>query len=389
MDIAHVQGIFSPEHGGPTHSLTNYCQRQVKAGHRVSVWTLEGFPDTSPAVRLDPPVEMRVFQVESPARLGRSADMRWQLREAASPDVYHLHGTWLRAMYYGAIEARRRKRPYVVELMGMYEPWPLRQKWLQKRAARLWFQDRVLKNAACLHVNSTQEAEYIRNLGFKTPIAVIPVGVDLNAIPATGNARPERSVWQKLYGRPFVLFLSRIHVKKGIEMLLNSWAEVSRKFPEWLLVIAGTGEEKYVAECKSLADKLGITDQCVWPGRLSEREKSWAYSKASLFVLPSYSENYGNTAAEALAHGTPVITTTETPWTALPKRQCGWTIKPAESELTEALAGALKLGPDQLRQLGKNGVEWCRAEFSLDAVARDIEAMYQWLQGGNIPKCVL
>ena len=184
MRICHVQGIFSPEHGGPAQSLSNYCRSQTKAGHQVSAWVLDGFPNLSAALRLEPPVEMHVCRVDPPARLGGSSALRRQLREAESPDIYHLHGAWLRAMYYGAVEARHRQRPYVLEVMGMYEPWALRQKWLQKRIARWWFQDRILREAACLHVNSHQEADYLRKLGFKAPIAVIPVGVDVEAILA-------------------------------------------------------------------------------------------------------------------------------------------------------------------------------------------------------------
>ena len=390
MHIAHVQGTFSPEHGGPAYSLANYCRRQVGTGHRVSVWVLEGFPETSPAIRLEPPVEMHVFPVDQPARLGSSAEMRRQLHEAVSPDIYHLHGAWLRAMHYGAVEARRRKLPYMLELMGMYEPWPLRQKWLQKRVARWWFQDRVLQRSSCLHVNSRQEAERVHALGFRSPVAVIPVGVDLDSIPSSEIARPEGSLWQNVDGHPFVLFLSRIHEKKGIEILLQAWAATLHKFPDWLLVVGGTGNESYVARCRRLATELGLDRQCLWAGRLSEREKSWAYAKAGVFVLPTYSENYGNTIAEALAHGTPVITTTETPWIEIPRQECGWVVKPTTEKLIEALEDALKMGPIRLREFGQNGVKWCRAEFSLDIVIRDIESVYQWLLGnGGKPECVV
>ena len=166
MHIAHVQGIFSPEHGGPTKSLANYCRNQAKAGHRVSIWTLEGYPNTSAAIRLDSPFEMHVCNVSRPKRLGRSPEMRRLLRDAETPDVFHLHGAWLRAVHYGAVEAMRRDRPYLVELTGAFEPWALRQKWPEKRVARWWYQDRQLHKAACLHANSLQEAKHVRALGF-------------------------------------------------------------------------------------------------------------------------------------------------------------------------------------------------------------------------------
>ena len=231
MKIFHVQGIFSPEHGGPTQSLANYCRGQAAAGHQVEVWTLEGFPHTSPAIRLPAPVAMHVFPLQPPARLGCSSALRRALEQSDPPDVYHLHGAWLRAMACGANAARRQKRPYVLEVMGMYEGWALRQKWLQKRLVRWWFQDRVLRDANCLHVNSHQEADDLRKLGFKVPVAVIPVGVDLVKLErlkaeTLKQEFPAESPLRELKNRPFILFLSRLHSKKGLDLLIRAWANV-------------------------------------------------------------------------------------------------------------------------------------------------------------------
>ncbi len=398
MKICHVQGIFSPEHGGPARSLANYCRSQTKAGHQVSVWALEGFPNTSAAIRLEPPVEMHVCRVDSPARLGGSSELRRQLGEAESPDIYHLHGAWLRAMHYGAVEAARRKRPYVLELMGMYEPWALRQKWLQKRMVRWWFQDRILGEAACLHVNSTQEAEYLRKLGFKPPIAVIPVGVDLEENDQRKATLPSESPWHELDGRPFVLFLSRLHPKKGLELLIRAWATVQRsrhstldtRHSDWLLVIAGAGTQSYVDECRQLAAELGIAEQCLWAGHVDESLKSWMFSRAQCYVLPTSSENFGNVIAEALAHGTPVITTRHTPWTDLPKHRCGWLINNTESEMSQALNEAMRMDAATRQEMGKNGEELIRRCYSLELVCRNIQAVYEWVLGGGArPGCVV
>ncbi len=386
MHITHVQGIFSPEHGGPAHSLTNYCVGQAKRGHHVSAWVLEGFPETSPAIRLPPPVETVAHRVHFPFALGRSSSMRRALSCAESPDVFHLHGTWLRAMHYGAEEARLRRVPYVVEPMGMYESYGLRTKWLRKRLARWWFQDKLLERAQCLQVNSRREGEQLRQLGFRNPLAVIPVGVDTAAI----FNRPVASTpWPELNGR-FFLFLSRIQEKKGIELLLNAWATLAAASPDWTLVIGGTGSPQYVSHCRQLADHLGIAARCKWVGHLTEAEKSWALSHADFFILPSFSENLGNVVAEALAHGTPVITTDATPWQEMTKRKCGWITSPTIQELTSVLEEAMRHDPTRLKEMGERGRQWCVSHFALERVLEDLDAVYGWLTGASAkPTCVV
>ncbi len=381
LRITHVQGIFSPEHGGPTHSLTNYCRAQVALGHHVALRALEGYPHTSPAVRLPPPVDMAVDPVDRPARLGGSAALRRRLRADPTPDVYHLHGAWLRAMHYGATEARRRRRPYVVELMGMYEPWPLRQKWLVKRISRWWYQDTLLRHASCLHVNSRNEARALRALGFRAPIAVIPVGVDTSRVdepfPADGGP-PDPA----LAGQPFVLYLARIHAKKGIEMLLQAWAACAREFPDHRLVVAGSGEEDYVARCRRTVEDLGLADRCRWLGPVDDNAKRWLFRQADLYVLPSYSENFGNTVAEALAHGTPVLTTSQTPWTDLPAEGCGWIADATVDALRGRLTEALQASPEERRCMGERGRRLVEQRYSLASVVSQIDRVYAWLLGG-------
>ncbi len=393
MHIVHTQGIFSPDHGGPTHSLSNYCAGQVRAGHRVSVWALEGFPHTSPAIRLPAPVESHIFRSEFPTALGRSRPMRRALLQAPAPDVFHLHGVWLRAMHYAAEMARRHRVPSVVELMGMYEPYGLAVKPWRKRLARRWFQDEILHGAQCLHVNSAREGEHLRQLGFKAPIAVIPVGVDLDGIARTlPGACP--GAFPELKTRPFVLFLSRIQEKKGIELLLRAWAAIRkaeggrRHAENELLVIAGGGEPGYVARCKSIARELGIEDQCRWVGRVTEPEKIWCYANARFFVLPSHSENYGNAVAEALGCGTPVLTTTGTPWADIEPHGCGWMAEPTLASLSEMLEHALHTSPTDLKAMGKLGAAWCEKSLSLKLVLQNLEQTYAWLRGGTKPTFV-
>ena len=198
----------------------------------MAIRVLDGFPKTSAAIRLKPPIDWYAGKVGFPSKLGRSRILKNRLRQDASPDVYHLHGTWFRAMYYAATEAKRRRRPYLLHLMGMYEPYGLKTKWVRKRIVRWWFQDHMLREADCLHVNSLQEAENVRSLGFKTPIAIIPVGVDLGKIETlkaeTLKLQIDSGLLNELQGRPFILYLSRLHPKKGLDLLIRSFAKIRK-----------------------------------------------------------------------------------------------------------------------------------------------------------------
>ena len=389
LHVTHVQGIFSPEHGGPCFSLANYCRGQAARGHRVSLRVLDGYPGVSPAMRLEPPVDMQVRSVDPPARLGASAGLKRLLAADPTPDIYHLHGVWLRALHYGAVEARRRGRPYVVELMGAYEKHPLRQKWLVKRISRHWFQDDLLRRAGCLHVNSPHEARALRELGFRVPIAVIPVGVDTGAIDTNSSEIVLPDSIRGIEGQPFVLYLARIHPKKGIEMLLRAWAGLHQKFPAHRLVIAGSGDPDYLSACERLAAELGLEKSCLWAGQISDAEKSWLYRRADVYVLPSYSENFGNTVAEALAHGTPVVTTVHTPWTLLPEQGCGWIAEASVDAIRIALDKALETRPSDLRRMGEAGQRLVAQRYSLASVIGQMDRMYAWLLGGSRPDDML
>jgi len=381
MHIAHIQGLFSPEHGGPTLSLRNYATEQARRKHRVTVRALTGFKHVSPAETLDAPIDFFVGRVSSPRRLGVSPELKRKLREDPTPDIYHLHGAWLRGVYYGAAEAKRRDRPYVWELMGMYEPYGLNISRKAKAIARRWYQDRVLHQASCLHANSIIEAQNLRSLGFRKPIAVIPVGVDMRERESRLPYLTGTSTQSDGEG-PFALFLARIHPKKGVPMLLQAWAAAAPG-SDWKLVLAGSGDVEFVEECKSTASALGIAEQCVWTGHVSEEQKRALFRDASFYVLPTYSDNFANSVAEALAHELPVLTTTATPWQELAERGCGWISEPNPAAIADGLMGAFVQPPATLKRMGKIGAGLVQEKYSLEASTRKMEMLYEWILGGG------
>ena len=289
-----------------------------------------------------------------------------------NPDIVHLYGIWSLALHRCAVICRRRKIPYVIAPRGMLEPWSLLQKWLKKRIARFLYQDRDLKCAAALHATAESEAEQFRKLGFKNPVIVSPNGVNVpkNFSRVEHVERVERRV----------LFVSRMHPKKGVLELVEAWAKC--KTAGWkcelVYTVSGEFERAYEAKVKARVKELGLEDRFVFTGALNDDEKWKAYARADLFVLPTYSENFGIVVAEALWAGVPVITTKGTPWSELESEKCGrWIDLPAEGSspsawpaLVMALKEMMLMSDDERRQMGERGRKLVEEKYTWEAVVK-------------------
>ncbi len=263
----------------------------------------------------------------------------------------------------------------------MLEPWALGHKAWKKRIGMALFQRNDLNAARVLIATSSQEYENIRKLGLRQPVALIPNGVDLMISRVAGDGFPRRPERVRS-----VLFLSRIHPKKGLLNLMHAWAALAPS--GWRLRIAGPDEGGHLAEVMALAQRLGIVESVERVGEVDGERKNEAYRDADLFVLPTFSENFGVVVAEALAHGLPVITTRGAPWADLKAQHCGWWIDIGVEPLVDALRTAMALGDEERRAMGERGREYVR-RYDWSAIAGDTVAVYSWIVGrGPLPKCV-
>lgn len=297
------------------------------------------------------------------------------------PDIVHLHGIWNLELHRCAVICRRWGIPYVIAPRGMLEPWSLKQKWLKKRIARWLYQDRDLRYAAALHATAESEAEQLRKLGFTNPIIVSPNGVNV----------PKNFDRVEHVGRR-VLFVSRMHPKKGVMELVEAWHRLkltthNSQLTNWLCelvyTVGGGFEKEYETKVKARVNELGLQDQFVFTGALNDDEKWAAYARADLFVLPTYSENFGIVVAEALWAGVPVVTTKGTPWSELDEKHCGWWIDIGVEPLVDALKEAMSLDDAERRAMGVRGRKLVEEKYTWDAVVKAMVKGYEEVLNGR------
>lgn len=297
--------------------------------------------------------------------------------------IYHGHGIWDPPIHQMATMAKTNNIPYVISPHGMLKPWSLKQSRLKKKLALKLYQFSDLKKANCLHATAIQEAESIRFLGLENPIAIIPNGIPIKDFPLL-ESKPIK-VKKKL------LYLSRIHYSKGIENLIEAWAKISDCIKEeWQIDIVGMGDKKYIDQLKFKVATYNLSHSINFLSPLYGENKVAAFQQADLFVLPTYTENFGIAIAESLASGTPVITTKGAPWEDLNKYKCGQWIDIGTAPLIRALEEVLRFPNDKLVTMGLNGRKLIEDKYSIDAVAKKMNELYMWLnQKGAKPEFVV
>lgn len=381
MRVVHTINSLRADHGGPSRSVTALCTALARQNVDMEIVThRRGGDEAAPIQPDDDRVAVHFAEREPGYRafLPGTTNFAQAIEASVEGDtVVHDHGLWLPSNHAAARMAKRRTAPLVVSPRGMLTEWALGFNQAKKRVAWQLYQRRDLRSAALLHATSTAEADDIRRVGLRQPIALIPNGVDL---PPTQSV-PLRD------GKRQALFLSRLHPVKGLMNLVQAWAQVR---PEgWELVLAGPDADGYRAEVERAVQELGIAAETRFTGPVDDADKWDLYRAADLFVLPTFSENFGIVAAEALAAGVPVITTKGAPWQDLETHDCGWWIDIGVEPLTRALAEAVGLTDERRRAMGQRGRSLVGRKYAWSHVAEAMSRVYSWLlERGPRPDCI-
>ena len=301
------------------------------------------------------------------------------LLEQIKPDVVHVNCCWLPQMALVSIWTKMhfKGRPNAPKLFltphGMLEPWILsRNYWTKKLPAILLYQRRAIGICDCIIATSEEEKQHIIELGWNTHVSVVQNGIDVEKVEV-------KTSWSDPCN---LLFMSRVHPKKGLEILIDSLERLYQKNPDSKvqLSIVGDGDLPYVDRLKSMVNNRSLTNRITFVGPVYGNSKWDLIRKADILILPSYSENYGLIVAESLASGTPVITTTGTPWHSIQSESCGWWVSPDVESLLKVLESLDNLTAEDMKNMGTKARLLAENDCSISA---KVSLLYQLYISNN------
>lgn len=292
------------------------------------------------------------------------------LLDEIKPDIVHVNCCWLPAC--AAVQHIAQKHGYKVVLTphGMLEPWIIkRHYWTRKVPALLLYQKAAVRKADCIQSTAESERDNLLKLGYNKNIKVVRLGIDADGIEMKKSWKKTRQI----------LFLSRVHVKKGINFLIEAAAVLRSELQGYKILVAGEGDADYVTEMKRMIEDNGLQDIVQLIGGVYGGEKWRLFQTSDFFVLPTHSENFGLAIAESLASGTPVITTVGTPWNDLNDTNSGAWIEIGTQPQVETLRRFLALSNAELEAMGRNGRRLIEEKYSAHVMAKEMMKVYETL----------
>ena len=325
------------------------------------------------------------------ARFRYTPELSRQL-SSLTPDLVHTHGIWtylsIATVRWAKSNARVKPRPYLISTHGMLDPWALHNSRWKKIIAAFVFERRHLENAACIHAVNQAEAAAIREFGLRNPICIIPNGVEVHARNTADRMQPWMA--NTVGDRKVLLYLGRLHPKKGLPILLRGWKEASKRDRGWVLVIAGWDQGGHRGELEQLARELKITDSVQFAGPLFGEAREAAYQNADAFVLPSLSEGQPLVVLEAWSHALPVLMTPECNLPEGFANRAAIRMNTTVEGAAEGLGKLFALDKPALQEMGHRGRDLVIRNFSWSQIASRMFVVYNWLLGRSpAPDCVL
>lgn len=378
MKILHViRGLANSS--GTTHIVGPLAEAQAALGCAVSVYCVDKPP--APAI-LPAPERVDGFCAALSVPLGNpgiSLELARRLRRTVPDfDIVHVHAIWNFPSWWAMRAARRAAVPYVVAPQGSLAPWALGQNRFGKMLYGRLTEVPLLRRADCLQALTETELRQCRAFGLDTRAAIIPNGVDPCWLD--GNHRPDPGYFDLPADARSLLFLSRIHLKKGLELLVDTMEILRKELPLLHVVVAGSDAGSgYLAQIQQRCRERGVADRFRFLGELDGPRKRAAFAAAHAFVLPSHSEGLPVAALEALASGVPVVLSEACNLPQVAESRAGFVVPPDTAGIAAALRTLYSMPQTARRDMGMRGRQLVASGFTWPRIAARTLACYREL----------
>jgi glycosyltransferase involved in cell wall biosynthesis len=384
LKIAHYLASMDMRDGGVVRAVLDLSEALVAAGHAAAVVTLKdndipaSWARGAPWAGASAPTGVLIGPRKRGGLIGRAA-VEEATKILADADVVHIHAMWLPSNEQVASACRAVGTPYVWSPHGMLDDWCMAQSPLRKRAYHTLFARRALEGAAAVHCTAEAELDQAGKWfgNARSRGVVVPLPFDLTDYRDLPGPEAARARFGLRAGEPTLLFLSRLHVKKGVGALIQAAQALRERGRPVRLVIAGGGDAEYERTLREMVERMGLRESVVFAGFVRGREKVSLYQAADAFVLPSSQENFGYVVVEAMAAQTPVITTRGVAlWPQLERERAAVLVEPEPEALVAAILGVLD-DPAGAREMARRGRAWCEREMDPSRIIAGFVSMYE------------
>lgn len=377
MNVLHVIPSLDPRSGGPVKAVQGLSEKLAERGIKVTVFATKNGGNES-QIHLPSTVKSEVFSSYGPRNFAFSPSFRTAIQKHIKNfDLVHIHALWSFPEWMTSYYCQKTGVPYLVRPCGMLASYCLTYSSLQKKIYSFLVEKKNLLHAEAIHFTTQAEKDQSNGFGLTSQSAVIPLGLnvtDYSNLPPRGEFR---NLHPELRGKKIILFLGRMTVRKGLDLMIQVFSQVVQKIKGAHLVIAGSDDEGYGKELKRWAEQQGIDHQVMLTGFLEGRQKFALLRDSDIFCLPSYYENFGIAIIEAMAAGLPVVISDQVNLhLEIQKAQAGF-VEPCQVDrLTSALCRLLE--DDQLQKtMGENGKKLVHDKYQWDVVADEVIKLYE------------
>jgi len=369
MRVLHVIPSIAERSGGPATAIIPMCRALMQQGIEVLlVSTDAGLTKSDVAEYKGVPAMLFPSEFGESFKYSRPL-ASWLTTNIRQFDLAHVHAVFNHSSVVAARACRRAGVPYVIRPLGTLDPWSMTQKSLRKRLFWQVAGKRMLQGAAAVHYTSEAEKLSTERLTGLNHGRVVPLGIEQTPVTTREN----------LVQRPYVLVLSRLHPKKGLDVLIDAFLSLAQQFSGWRLVLAGDGPPEYVSQLKSKASQC---DRIVFTGWVDGEQKDALLGCASLLALPSHQENFGLCVMEAMSHSVPVMVS---PGVNLAQEivtaNAGWVAAIDKGSLTAKLAEALSDEAERAKR-GRAGLQLSLL-YSWENATKRLVQLYQQILEDN------